>query len=80
MVQGGTQRKSRLLEIRSRVDLMPHADINGARLWFDVRGTGEPLLLHHGYTASRVNWLPVADRLQDRYQIIDGFFVNVLLV
>jgi pimeloyl-ACP methyl ester carboxylesterase len=49
---------------------MPHADINGARLWFDVRGTGEPLLLHHGYTASRVNWLPVADRLQDRYQTI----------
>ena len=23
-------------------------------------GGGEPLLLHHGYTASRVNWLPVA--------------------
>jgi pimeloyl-ACP methyl ester carboxylesterase len=35
-----------------------------------VRGTGEPLLLHHGYTASRVNWMPVAERLEDRYQII----------
>ena len=49
---------------------MPHAKINGASLWYEVRGSGEPLLLHHGYTASRVNWMPVAERLQDRYQII----------
>ncbi len=49
---------------------MPHAIVNGAKLWYDVMGEGEPLLLHHGYTASRVNWLPVADRLQDRYQVI----------
>lgn len=49
---------------------MPHAQINGARLWFDVRGSGEPVLLHHGYTASRVNWMPIAERLEDRYQII----------
>lgn len=49
---------------------MPHATINGARLWFDVRGEGEPILLHHGYTASRVNWMPVADRLAQRYRVI----------
>jgi 3-oxoadipate enol-lactonase len=49
---------------------MSHAVINGARLWYEVRGTGAPLLLHHGYTASRVNWAPVAERLQDRYQVI----------
>jgi len=49
---------------------MPHAVINGARLWYEVRGQGEPILLHHGYTASRVNWAPVADRLDDRFQII----------
>ena len=49
---------------------MPHAYINDARLWYDVMGEGEPLLLHHGYTASRVNWLPVAERLRDRYQVI----------
>ena len=24
---------------------MPHAVINGARLWFEVRGRGEPILL-----------------------------------
>jgi pimeloyl-ACP methyl ester carboxylesterase len=49
---------------------MPYAQINGARLWYEVRGEGEPLLLHHGYTASRVNWMPVAERLESRYQII----------
>lgn len=49
---------------------MPHATINGARLWFDVLGDGQPLLLHHGYTASRVNWMPVAERLAHRYRVI----------
>ncbi len=49
---------------------MPHATVNGARLWYEVRGHGEPILLHHGYTASRVNWMPVAERLESRYQVI----------
>ena len=49
---------------------MAYAEINGARLWYEVRGEGEPLLLHHGYTASRVNWMPVARRLENRYRII----------
>ena len=49
---------------------MPYADINGARLWYDVRGTGRPILFHHGYTASRVNWEPVTHQLQDHYQVI----------
>lgn len=49
---------------------MPKTLINDAQIWYDVRGQGAPLLLHHGYTASRVNWMPVADRLMDRYQII----------
>lgn len=49
---------------------MPHVVVNGARLWYEVRGSGEPILLHHGYTASRVNWMPVARRLESRYQVI----------
>jgi pimeloyl-ACP methyl ester carboxylesterase len=44
--------------------------INGANLWYEVRGSGSPLLLHHGYTASRVNWMPVAERLEADYQVI----------
>ena len=49
---------------------MSYAVINGARLWYEVRGEGEPLLLHHGYTASRVNWMPVAERLEHRYRVV----------
>jgi pimeloyl-ACP methyl ester carboxylesterase len=49
---------------------LPYATINGARLWYDVLGEGEPILLHHGYTASRVNWMPVAELLQSSYQVI----------
>ena len=49
---------------------MAHATINGARLWYEVRGEGTPLLLHHGFTASRVNWEPAARLLADRYQVI----------
>jgi len=49
---------------------MPHATINGAKLWYDSMGEGEPILLHHGYTASRANWMPVAERLKDRYRIL----------
>jgi pimeloyl-ACP methyl ester carboxylesterase len=49
---------------------MPTANINGANLWYEVSGQGKPLLLHHGYTASRVNWQPVAERLKNRYQVI----------
>ena len=49
---------------------MPHVTVNGARLWYEVRGTGAPVLFHHGYTASRVNWMPVVERLEGRYQCI----------
>ena len=49
---------------------MSHATVNGARLWYEVRGSGEPILLHHGYTASRVNWMPVAERLERDFQVI----------
>ena len=53
---------------------MPFANVNGARLWYDVlpatRSAADTLLLHHGYTASRVNWLPVAQRLAGRYQVV----------
>ena len=49
---------------------MPHVTVNGARLWYEVCGTGAPILFHHGYTASRVNWMPVVERLEGRYQCI----------
>ena len=49
---------------------MPHLTINNANLWYDTLGEGEPLLLHHGYTTSRENWLPVAEILKKHYQVV----------
>lgn len=51
---------------------MPFAMINSARLWFDSRGPegATPILLHHGYTASRVNWMPVAQRLERGHRVL----------
>ena len=49
---------------------MPHLTINNANLWYDTLGKGEPLLLHHGYTASRDNWLPVANILKQHYRVV----------
>ena len=49
---------------------MAFAKINGARLWYESSGDGEVILLHHGYTACRDNWQPVADRLRRNYRVI----------
>ena len=49
---------------------MAFKNINGAKLWYDESGQGEPILLHHGYTASRDNWQPVAERLSSRYRVV----------
>lgn len=50
---------------------MPFVTVNNARLWYDMLGNeGAPILLHHGYTASRVNWMPVAEKLSDHYRVV----------
>lgn len=49
---------------------MPKVKVNGVTLWYSIMGEGEPLLLHHGYTACRDNWMPVAEALQHKYQVI----------
>lgn len=50
---------------------MPHATINGADLFYDEAGSGEPIILHHGYTGSHDAWWDlVTPRLKDRYRCI----------
>jgi pimeloyl-ACP methyl ester carboxylesterase len=40
---------------------------DGGSLWYEDReGIGVPVLFHHGYTASRYNWLHVADDLHNK--------------
>ena len=32
--------------------------LNGVQLYFEIHGTGEPLLLLHGFSGSNQNWIP----------------------
>ena len=50
---------------------MPKQIINGAELFWDEVGTGEPIILHHGYTGSHDVWLDeIGPRLSDRFRCI----------
>ena len=50
---------------------MPRTLVNGVELFHDEVGSGEPVLLHHGYTGSHDVWLKeIASRLADRYRCI----------
>lgn len=49
---------------------MPYVTVNNARLWYDAAGEGAPILLHHGYTASRDNWQPVGRILEHKYRVV----------
>jgi pimeloyl-ACP methyl ester carboxylesterase len=50
---------------------MPFSTINGARLFHESTGAGEPILFQHGYTSSHDNWSElIVPRLEDRYRCI----------
>ena len=46
-------------------------NINGVDLFWDQLGSGEPVILHHGYTGAHDVWLDeIAPRLADRFHCI----------
>lgn len=47
---------------------MARATINGADLYYEEQGSGEPLLFHHGYTGSHDEWEGTVERLKDKYR------------
>ncbi len=50
---------------------MPMRTVNGVDLFVEEMGSGEPILMHHGYTGSHDAWLEeIAPRLADRYRCI----------
>jgi pimeloyl-ACP methyl ester carboxylesterase len=49
---------------------MPHATINGVELFYDEHGSGEPILLHHGYTGSHDAYDDVVPHLAKGYRVI----------
>lgn len=44
--------------------------VNGLRYHFVEAGSGEPLLLLHGFTGSAANWHGLMGQLRDRYRVI----------
>jgi pimeloyl-ACP methyl ester carboxylesterase len=51
-------------------DAMATATVNGARLFYDEQGSGEPLLFQHGYAGFHEQWEGVVSRLANRYRCI----------
>ena len=44
--------------------------LNGQQLYFEVHGTGEPLLLLHGFSGSSQDWIPSLDQWGKKSQLI----------
>ena len=49
---------------------MAKATINGADLYFEDIGIGEPIIFQHGYTASHEAWGGVVERMSEHYRCI----------
>lgn len=43
---------------------------NGPQLYFEVHGTGAPLLLLHGFSGSSQDWIPSLDQWGTKFQLI----------
>lgn len=44
--------------------------LNGQQLYFEVHGTGEPLLLLHGFSGSSQDWIPSLAQWGTKFQLI----------
>jgi pimeloyl-ACP methyl ester carboxylesterase len=44
--------------------------LNGTQLYFEVHGSGDPLLLLHGFSGSSENWTATIDEWRTRFQLI----------
>jgi len=53
---------------------MPHADLNGLQIHYDVHGQGEPLLCVHGLSCDRRAWVLQIGPFSERFQAV--FFDN----
>ena len=44
--------------------------INGVELYYEIRGTGDSLVLTHGSWTDGAGWGPALDVLADRYRVV----------
>ncbi len=46
------------------------AEVNGVKLYYEIHGDGEPLVMLHNFTSSHERWLPWVDDLSKDFQLI----------
>jgi len=56
--------------IQSQAQKENHADVNGVRIYYEIYGEGEPLLLLHGFTMSHEMWTWWVDDFSEDYMMI----------
>ena len=49
---------------------MPFIKTNDAEFYYELHGTGHPLVLIAGYTCDHTFWLPILDQLAKQYQVL----------
>jgi pimeloyl-ACP methyl ester carboxylesterase len=49
---------------------MPSKRVNGVELYYELRGSGEPLVLVHGSWGDHRNWAPVVPALAESFQVL----------
>jgi pimeloyl-ACP methyl ester carboxylesterase len=50
--------------------MMPYVNVEGAKIYYEIEGDGEPLLLCHGVRGSHQNWEFFLPHLRDSFQVI----------
>lgn len=53
---------------------MPHLNDQGVELWYDARGSGEPLVLIGGFGLLDDQFIHVTDRLADHFKVINWHY------
>ena len=49
---------------------MPQLDRDGVKIYYEVHGRGDPVILSHGYSATSKMWAKQVEALDDSYRVI----------
>ncbi|MBS3904354.1 MAG: alpha/beta fold hydrolase [Simkania sp.] len=49
---------------------MPKIRVNSAEFYYEIQGTGSPVILISGYTCDHLNWAPILDKLSQRFKVL----------
>lgn len=49
---------------------MSHLQINDASIYYEIKGTGHPLILISGFTCDHTIWTPIVNQLSKHFQVV----------